>query len=347
MSRSILFLTKSGCRRWVLAGVAAICLALMLLLSLDAAAQAIAATSRGEIISRAFSALETPYSQTAYHCKSYLPDELLDEGSGNCADSPYTDCSGLLQKCWQVPTQLYPGEVPSTQYNASMFKACQTGDWYAIGQSSLVKGDGLASTSHCMVYVKTISGTWWIIEAVGPVVYRPWPYWYSASSYQAIRRSNIEGTYATEVLLDNNTARQRGGTVDYCGSGVFQDWSKSTSISGYAGIDYQHQSGTGTGTEATARYTPWLPQSGYYNVYMWTPVYSTYSDNVKVTVQDTYGTSVYYIDETIYPGAWKGLGQHYFYDSYNPSSGSVTISTYGSSGSEHVIADKIWFRLVQ
>ncbi len=346
MRRSALLCSRPRCPHLGLAATAATCLVFVLVLLLNGSAQALPLASRGEIISRAYSALYTPYAQQGTHIKSYQPDEAIDEGPGNCGEEPFTDCSGLLQKCWQVPRQLYPGEpIPSgEQISAAMFRAGRAGSWYLIGQSSLVKGDGLASTGHAVVFIENVNGFWWIIEAIGPVVYRQFPY--QPTAYQAIRRSDIEGAYTSEVYLDNNTARQRYGPANTYGCAYFSDWTKSTVVTGFKGTDYQIHAGSDS-PEATVRYTPWLPVSGYYNVYMWVPVSTGFSDNAKVTVRDAYGSTIYYVNERTGAGAWKPLGQHYFYNNYSPSSGCVIISTAGSTAYETVVADKVWFSLAQ
>ena len=208
----------------------------------------------------------------------------------------------------------------------------------------------MASTGHAIVYVDSINGVWWIMEAYGPTVYRPFSYY--PPDYQAIRRNDIEGDYVHDVFMDNNSARQRGGTVTY-GCPYFSDWSKLSSGTGYRGSDYQYHAGTGSSSSpATVRYSPWLPQVGYYAVYISTPASSTFSNNVAVTVRDANGSTTYYVDETTGGGTWKQLGGfHYFNQGPlgnpvpNPASAAVIISTYGSVATKNVVADKVWFCL--
>ncbi|MGI5940386.1 MAG: hypothetical protein ACOX8V_06875 [Thermoleophilia bacterium] len=130
-----------------------------------------------------------------------------------------------------------------------------------------------------------------------------------------MRRTDIEGSYQSEVYLDNPSAWQRGGTVTYwhqCPH--FRDWSKSTNVSGYKGIDYQHHAGTGTNydQEAFMRYTPWLPVAGNYAVYIRHPAYNSYGTAVKVVVRWWTGATSYTVNQTTSGGTWKYLGTHYF-----------------------------------
>jgi hypothetical protein len=336
--------TARKCRR-LAPYLAALLLGLVAALSAAEPADAARLMSRGEIVSRAYSALATPYSQdNSLHVKCYVPDEKIEEGEANCGDEPFIDCSGLLQKCWQLPDQIYPGNwspptQPTAEYNAQNFYDC-VGSWYQITPSSLVRGDGMSSGGHCVVYIDTTSD-WRIIEAASTAlgtVFRVWPSNYNKASFRALRRTDIEGSYQTEVILDNPTAWQTNGPVTYS-CPYFHDWSKSASVVGYQGIDYQYHAGTATGTEAVMRYTPWIPASGNYAVYVRHPAYSSYGSAVKVTVRWWYGATTYYVNETTAGGTWKYLGTHNFSATYNPYWGSVVISTYGTPGNKHVVAD--------
>lgn len=339
-----------GHRRRLPLALIAVCATVLTLTLAPASVYAISLMSRGEMVTRAYSALGNKYAEAGQtHLKSYIPDVAADGPPST--HEPYIDCSGLLQKCWQVDDQKYPGEYPMGQeYKAQMFHDCGYPSlWYGITQSQLVMGDGLASLVHCVVYVGAVGGEWDIIEARGAaygVVHRQWPSDYTKSSFQAIRRANIEGSYATDVIVDNPTARQRGGPVTYCHScPYFWDWSKSTNAAGYKGIDYQYHAGTATGTEATVRYSPCLPATGYYNVYMMHPAYSTYGTAVQVKVWNANGCATYYVNETINGGTWQLLGMLYFTVGFHPSTASLTISTYGTPGAQHVVADAVKFIL--
>jgi hypothetical protein len=308
-------------------------------------AHAMTPITRAEIVSRAYSALDTPYAQQGVHIKSYQPDESFNEGKQNCGDEPYIDCSGLLQKSWQVPDQMYPGEVPSLQYNAKTFYSCGTGLWYEIPKSSLQRGDALVSTGHATVFLGTWNGQWWVIEAAGTAtgtVCRPFPY--NSSSYKAIRRANIEGDVLTGVRLDNPTAWQTGGSVTY-GCPHFCDWSKSTYIQGYSGIDYQYHMGTATSrTPAIMRYTPYIPQTGYYYVYIGIPCYPNFANSVLVGVTDLAGTDWGYMDESAGWGqSLVYLGRHRFAANWNPAAGCVTVSTWHAPTNKAVTTDCVYF----
>lgn len=91
-------------QEWRLQGFVVVLLVLGFFLHavvLPATADAAPYITRGEIMSRAFSALDTTYSQAGTHPKSWKPSEEYSE--------PQVDCSGLVQKSWQVPEQIYYG----------------------------------------------------------------------------------------------------------------------------------------------------------------------------------------------------------------------------------------------
>lgn len=321
---------------------AACTLALLAGGALASEATATPSISRNEIMSRAFSARYQPYGQTGTHVKSYEPDVTHSE--------PVIDCSGLVQKSWQVPEQIYPGRwdpptEPTAEYSAAAFATGGT-HWYTISSGSLIGGDALSSGNHAVLYVYT--GTdWWIIDASGSPVdcvqYRLWPTGWSKSSYQAVRRYGLDANYENETILDNPTGLQTGGSITYEHScQYFHDWDKSSQITGYYGKDYQHRWGTGTGAEATVRWSPRLFKTGQYKVYMRWPANSTYATAAKVTIKNALaGDYICYVNQTANGGVWNYLGQFQFNAGYTPSDGSVTISTYTTPTSKHVIADSV------
>ncbi len=279
-----LYVPRQG---WRLQGFVVVLLVLGFFLHalvLPAAADAAPYITRGEIMSRAFSALDTTYNQAGTHPKSWKPNEVYSE--------PQVDCSGLVQKSWQVPEQIYygrwnEGTSPTAPYSATDL-AGDGPHWGPTSKSALLVGDCLASASqeHATLYVYTDNyNQWHIIDASGiGVKYRTWPY--DPAAYNATRRDNVSSGYTIE--LDNPTAWQIGGPVTYTyGSHTcnhFQDWSKSSQIAGFLGLDYQHQWGTASGTLKRARFTPRLFETGFYYVDVRWPQNSTYATNAKVII---------------------------------------------------------------
>ena len=88
---------------------------------------------------------------------------------------------------------------------------------------------------------------------------------------------------------------------------------------GYYGDDYQvHAATTGT---AWARWTPRLPSTGYYQIYMrWTAA-SDRSTGTTVTINTPSGSYKRYINQTINGSRWNSLGTYYFKSGYATGTG--------------------------
>ncbi len=284
--------------------------------------------ARYEIISRAESAIGTNY---LWGGESWVPDSASGDGP---------DCSGLGQKCWEVPKTLYYQEergenATFTRYTSYDFYNLK-GAWYELDSRSslqmgdiLVKNDG--TSGHVTIYY---SGDAWnspvIYEAPGTGLKIRRVSRYLGSEYKPIRRQSLS-SYG--IVLDNPTAKSVGG------SDVEGNWTRSTNVAGFFGDDYQvHAATTGT---AWARWTPRLPSSGYYKVYMrWTAA-SDRSSGSTVTIRTPSGAYNRYINQRINGSAWVSLGQYYFASGYSPASGSITLSATGANG--YVVADAVMF----
>ncbi len=311
-------------------GAAAVVVALTLLAWLPAAVQAAAPPmSRPEIIARAESALGTAYT---WGRESWSPD--AGGGSG-------PDCSGFVLKCWEVPNTLLYQEEDGV--NATIYPRYTTysfynnlGPWRPVSdRASLLPGDALVyndgSAGHVVLYAE---GDGWNY----PIVYEA-PYTgatvrrasrYLSSVYQPRRR---DGLTDSSILLDNPTAVSVGGT-DVAGN-----WTRSTSNPGYYGHNYQVRAAT-TAT-AWARWTPRLPASGYYNVYVRYTDGWNRASNARITVATPTSWATRYLDQRSGGGSWHKLGRYYLAGGYSPSKGSVTIYATGANG--YVVADAVLF----
>ena len=293
-----------------------------------AAAQAAIPTMTGyEIIARAESAIGTDYMWSQ---ESWVPD------AGG--DGP--DCSGQGLKCWEVPKTLYYQEESGdnatfTRYTSYSFYNL-IGPWSELDSRSqlqmgdiLVKNNG--STGHVTIYY---SGDAWgspiIYEAPGTGLQIRRISRYLSSEYKPIRRDSMSGA---GIVLDNPTAKSTGGT------GVGGNWTRSSSVAGYWGDDYQvHAATAGT---AWARWTPRLPSSGLYEICMRWTAGSDRTSGATVTINTPSGSYKRYINQRINGSRWFSLGYYNFGAGYSPASGSVTLSATGADG--YVIADAVMF----
>lgn len=285
--------------------------------------------TRAEIIARAESGLGTKYT---WGRESWSPDSPGTAGP---------DCSGYALKCWEVPkTLLYQEEQGvnsnfSPRYTSYSFYNC-LGPWYMLSSRSLLKqGDILAKndggSGHVVIYA---SGDAWnspiIYEAPGTGLTVRRVSRYLGSEYKPLRRNSVVDS---GIILDNPTAKSVGGTD------VGGNWTRSTSVTGYHGDNYQVHAATSQ--DAWVRWTPRLPSSGAYKIYMrWTSA-SDRASGALVTVNTPSGQYKRIVNQRINGSTWFSLGQYTFNAGYSPSKGSLTLYATGADG--WVIADAVMF----
>ena len=291
-------------------------------------AHAIPTMSPLEIIARAESAMNSSYT---WGGESWVANQ----------PGPGPDCSGFVFKCWEAPrTMLYEEEDPantiiSPRYTTAEFMY-NSGPWTSLpDRSYLQPGDALVKHSngsgHVVLYA---GGDKWAY----PTIYEA-PYTgavvrlvsrYLGDEYVPRRRKALS---ASTLLLDNPTAKTTNGTD------LADAWTRSTSIAGYLGDNYQVQAGTSA--TSWARWTPRFPTSGYYDVYLrWTAAPNR-ATNARVTINTPQGQYVKYVDQTRQNATWVLLGRYYVNAGYNTGSGSVAIHATGANG--YVVADScLW-----
>jgi hypothetical protein len=314
-----------GCLTVALGG-----LGLMFSPAVPAAEAAIPTMTRSEIIARAESAIGLRYT---WGSESWIPNAGSGQG---------TDCSGLTLKCWEVPrTMLYQEEDGvnasiSPRYTSYEFYHC-SGPWSALSsRSSLREGDILVcndgDSGHVVIYA---GGDAWnsptIYEAPGYGMTIRRTSRYLGSEYLPRRRNSILET--STIILDNPTAKSIGGTD------LGDNWTRSTSTSGYYGANYQTRAAT-TAT-AWARWTPRFSTAGYYDVYMrWTSG-TNRASSAKVNINRPTGQTTKYVNQRLSGGTWYSLGRYYFNAGYATGAGSVTLWATGANG--YVVADAVRF----
>jgi hypothetical protein len=295
----------------------------------SAAQAAIPVMTRAEIIARAESGIGTSYT---WGRESWIP---------NLGGSLGPDCSGFALKCWEVPkTLLYQEEdeenaTINPRYTSSEFFNC-LGPWSRLSDRSLlregdvlVKNDG--SSGHVVIYA---GGDGWnapiIYEAPGTGMSVRRVSRYLGSEYEPRRRSSL---IESGIILDNPSAKSTGG------DDIGGNWTRSTSTPGWYGDNYQVCAPTGA--TSWARWTPRLPSSGYYNIYLrWTSA-SNRASGAQVNVNTPSGQYKRYINQRINGGAWFSLGRYYFAAGYSTGTGSISLFATGANG--YVVADAVMF----
>jgi hypothetical protein len=110
-------------------------------------------------------------------------------------------------------------------------------------------------------------------------------------------------------------------------------WSNSASVAGYWGANYAHDDNSGKGSKS-ATFTPNLPASGIYQVYLRWTANPNRATNVPVDIIHPAGTNTFTVDQTQNNGTWVLLLATNFTAG---TSGSLRIRNTGTSG--YVIAD--------
>lgn len=139
-----------------------------------------------------------------------------------------------------------------------------------------------------------------------------------------------------QVLQWGVTGPSNGIVVDSeqtTGVNVVGSWSPSTSQAGYIGSNYLHDQNAGKGTK-TVQFTPDLPSSGLYNVYLRWTTNPNRATNVPLLIRYQGGTTNFTVNQQANNGVWVLLGSLPFAAGTN---GSLQISTTGTDG--YVIAD--------
>jgi len=317
---------KPLCRPLV-AGTAVLLLAVVSLSAVPPA-QALPYISRPEITARAESAMDSLYT---WGKESWVPNSGATAGP---------DCSGLVLKAWEVPrSMLYQEEHGENAYISPRYSTYHfyndLGPWYGISRGSLAEGDALVRRSgdsgHIVLYA---GGDRWGY----PVIYEA-PYTgaavrrvsrYIGDEYRAKRRYSISDS---SILLDNPSAKSTAG------SDVGGNWTRSTSVGGYYGDDYQTT--YGTSARSYARWTPRLPSSRTYAVYLRWTSWPNRATNAKVTINTPGGQLVRYVNQRQNGSRWVYMGRYYFGAGYSTGSGSVSIHATGANG--YVVADAALF----
>lgn len=140
----------------------------------------------------------------------------------------------------------------------------------------------------------------------------------------------ISPTPAVEIIIDNS---------DLTGVTITGSWQALNNVSGFIGSDYLDNMGKRNGPE-NIKYSPVIPETGYYDVYIrWTD-HKNRAWRVPVRVEHDYGTFVKYVNQQKNGGKWVKIDRFIF----SPQKqGSVTISTRKTD--DHVIADGVRFVL--
>jgi hypothetical protein len=139
------------------------------------------------------------------------------------------------------------------------------------------------------------------------------------------------GSPATDgIVIDN---------ADTTGITKIGNWVTSAASTGFYGADYWHDNATDKGLNSV-RFTPNIPATGDYDVYIRYPSNPNRSTNVPVDVISASGTQTFTVNQVNNGGTWNFLQRATFNAGTN---GSVLIRTTNTAVGTYVIADAVRF----
>ncbi|MBW1860704.1 MAG: hypothetical protein JRI70_11830, partial [Deltaproteobacteria bacterium] len=165
-----------------------------------------------------------------------------------------------------------------------------------------------------------------------------WDELYDASHPVNGSVSLAQGTYYIQDLHVTNNARlgaqgdDVGVIVDNPDATFVGTWDGGTSTGSYGGDIRWHAAGDGS---ATATWTPDVPETANYNVYVWYKEHSNRARNAKYTVYYNGGSETISVNQEVRGSKWNLLGTFPFLAG---TSGYVQLT---DDADEYVIADAI------
>ncbi len=150
-----------------------------------------------------------------------------------------------------------------------------------------------------------------------------------------VLQRRVVTNYAEIILDDTNAAVTYDDAASY-------PWVSETDADAYGG-GYKARKGYNSGdgvAPAEARYTPDLPEEGWYEIFEWHPTDSRLSTAVRTEIYHRYGNSMRYVDQNRNGGQWNSIGIYFL------ERGSyLRIHPYGNR--DWVAADAFMFRRVE
>lgn len=134
-----------------------------------------------------------------------------------------------------------------------------------------------------------------------------------------------------QIIIDNTDAA--------CSFDV--TWTQSTYNTGFYGTNYAHDGTTTADPAKWAKWTPTIPATGYYNIYMRWPAAANRAKAAPVEIQHGEGTTTVTVDQTINNASWRYLGNFLLM----PGTGSYVKISASSEG--YTMADAVLFELTK
>ncbi|MDK2970949.1 MAG: hypothetical protein PWP23_704 [Candidatus Sumerlaeota bacterium] len=154
------------------------------------------------------------------------------------------------------------------------------------------------------------------------------PYlWNAGARIYTVRERDMN---TNQVIVDTENATLSGSWTNVSGAGYGDEYRYATTV-------------TGTAT-ATATFTPTIPETGYYGVYVYYRTGpGTTTTDARFTVKHTGGSTTWVQNENRDGFTWKYIGTYYFEAGTNAATGSVVVDNLSSTAGRQVIADAVRF----
>lgn len=161
-----------------------------------------------------------------------------------------------------------------------------------------------------------------------------------------------ERDFQGNIVIVDNDGQNGSSTYTEYGSGWF-----NSSLAAFANgnspyLDGENPFSFGTNRliqttngspTAYAVWTPYIPQDGYYSVYVSFTQYTNRAPNAHYVVKHSGGQTHFRVNQQMDGSTWRYLGTFYFYSGYNPNYASVTLYNDSASGSYYISADAVRF----
>lgn len=258
---------------------------------------------------------------------------LALEVAANGSSIDQSEYVGGDQQQWAIlPLNANPPLAPPTALSAYAVSGQQIDlNWKAAS----------GATSYNVKRSATSGGPYTTIATgVGTTSYQDTGLAASTTYYYVV--SSVSGATESGNSAETNATTMAYGTAivdnaDPTGVAITGTWTSSTSTAGYYRTNYIHDGNTGATGGKSIRFTPGLPASGNYDVYLNWPAGANRASNTPVDVNYAGGTSTLSINQQV-GGSWQLLGNFSFSAG---TAGNVLIRNDGANG--YVMADAVKF----
>ncbi|OIR15064.1 xyloglucanase Xgh74A precursor [mine drainage metagenome] len=200
---------------------------------------------------------------------------------------------------------------------------------------------GSVNATSYNVLRSTVSGSGYttVATGIGTPSYTDTGLTNGTTYYYVVSASNSAGTSSnsSEVSATPAAVTIIQDNADASGVLVTGAWTSSTTTAGYYGADYLHDGNTGSTGGKSVTFTPTIPTTGSYSVYVRWTAYTNRATNAPIDIVDSAGvTHTFSENQQNNGGTWVLLGS-YTFDAGTTS--YLKIRNDGANG--YVIADAV------